>query len=121
MFFGGWLYPEVVSLGVAGAVATFNAPFKAVSDGLCKKDNCDCAAMGAHVEQATTAPAKRSFKAFWTGINFLRFNPSAKLIENTILRWRWAAPKSALSLSVAFWTTLRRRNPSDSREQIAHK
>jgi hypothetical protein len=71
MFFGGWLYPDAPSTGVAGAAAAFNEiAFSA--------DNFDCAVTGTEVAQATSAPITRQFKAFRTRISFLSFNPPAK-------------------------------------------
>jgi hypothetical protein len=56
MFFGGRSYPDAVSLGAAGVAIALDA------------DEFDCAAMGKDAMQATSVPAKRRFKAFWTGI-----------------------------------------------------
>ena len=64
MFFGGWSYPEAPSTGGAGAVSNFDG------------DAIDCAAVGADIAQATSAPAKRQFKAFWTRISPAHFNAS---------------------------------------------
>jgi hypothetical protein len=62
MFFGGWLYPDAESIGVAGEAAL-------------EKDAFDCAAVGRQVKQETSAPAKRKFMALRTDIDSLRFNP----------------------------------------------
>jgi hypothetical protein len=56
MFFGGRLYPDAASLGAAGVAVAFD------------EDELDCAAMGKDATQAKSAPAKRRFKAFWSGI-----------------------------------------------------
>jgi hypothetical protein len=61
MFFGGWLYPEVASTGLAGAGVTLD------------ENEVACPAMGTDVAQATSAPTKRQFKAFRPGISSLRF------------------------------------------------
>jgi hypothetical protein len=61
MFFGGWLYPDVPWIGAVDFAAAFG------------KDEVDCAAMGTDAAQASSAQAKRQFKAFWIGINCLRF------------------------------------------------
>jgi hypothetical protein len=81
MFFGGWLYPEGASAGIADTGAEFNAiGFSA--------DKFDCAATGTAVAQATSAPITRQFKAFRTGISFLSFNPLQKpTVNNTPCRW----------------------------------
>jgi len=62
MFFGGWLYPDGLSLEIADAKATFN------------EEGLDCAARDIEVAQVRTpsAPAKKQFKAFRTGIGSLR-------------------------------------------------
>jgi hypothetical protein len=72
MLFGGWLYPDAASNGLAAADAGFEEDKAA-----------DCAAMGTGVAQATSAPAKRQFKAFRTGIRFLRFSSQQKPIDET--------------------------------------
>lgn len=66
MFFGGWLYADARSTGFAGAEITFD------------RDEFDWAAMGADAAQAASAPAKRQFKAFRTGISLLRSTPEQK-------------------------------------------
>jgi hypothetical protein len=66
MYFGGWSYPEASLIGVAAAEVPLNG------------DEFDCAAMGTDITQAASAPAKRNFKAFWTGISSLNFNSSGK-------------------------------------------
>jgi hypothetical protein len=60
MFFGGWLYPDAVSAGVAGGEVTFD------------ENEADCARMGTDVAQTISAPAKRKFKGFRTGMSSLR-------------------------------------------------
>ena len=47
MFFGGWLYPDAPSIGVAAAEVTI------------ERDEFDCAVTGTPVEQATNVPTKR--------------------------------------------------------------
>lgn len=66
IFLGGWLYPDALSTGFAGAEVPFDG------------DEFDCAAMGADAVQATSAPAKRQFKALRTGISLLRFTSQVK-------------------------------------------
>jgi hypothetical protein len=61
MFFGGWLYPDGVSAGLAAGAAIF------------EEDAADWAAIGAGAAQARTAPTKRHLKVFRTGMNDLRF------------------------------------------------
>jgi hypothetical protein len=74
MFFGGWLYPDAVSLEAA---ATFN------------EDWFDCATMGTHFAQTTSAPTKRKCRAFRADISSLRFNSPAKTMGRTTLRAEW--------------------------------
>jgi hypothetical protein len=50
MFFGGWLYPDVPSTGIADTEVAFDRDDD--------EDEFDCAAMGTDVAQATSAPAK---------------------------------------------------------------
>jgi hypothetical protein len=56
MFFGGRSYPDAASLGAAGVAVAFD------------EDEFDCAATGKDAMQAKSAPTRRRFKAFWTGI-----------------------------------------------------
>jgi hypothetical protein len=74
MLFGGWLYPDAPSTGAAGAKAALN------------KDKVVCAAMGPDVAQATSAPAKKQFKMFRTGINCLHFHSQHEPTDKTILQ-----------------------------------
>jgi hypothetical protein len=60
IFFGGWLYPDVVSLAAAGAAAAIEEV----------DVNVDCAAVGTHAAPATSTAVSRSFNAFWIIINF---------------------------------------------------
>jgi hypothetical protein len=60
MFFGGWLYPDAVSLEAAGAVAAFEDVDADV----------DCAAVGTCAAPTTSTPVKKSPNAFWIVINF---------------------------------------------------
>jgi len=49
MFFGGWLYPDAPSIGVAAAEVTNERD----------EFEFDCAVTGTPVEQATNVPTKR--------------------------------------------------------------
>src|SRR5580704_646849 len=72
MSFGGWLYPEGPSIGVADAAVKFN------------KDACDCAARGRDTAQARSAPIKRQFKTFRTCITYLRFDSPAAVARDAL-------------------------------------
>src|ERR1700691_1240167 len=62
IFFGGWLYPDEVPTGLAVAEAAFD------------ENAVDCAAIGTDIALAKSAPDKRRFNAFRTGIRSLRFS-----------------------------------------------
>jgi hypothetical protein len=65
MFFGGWLYPDAASTGVAGTEDAFD------------RDAPGCAAIGTDIAQKTSAATKRQFRVFLTGIPSLPFNSLA--------------------------------------------
>jgi hypothetical protein len=60
MFFGGWLYPDALAIGVAGVEFTFD------------REEFGCAAVGRDAAQATRAPSKKQFRLFRIGICSLR-------------------------------------------------
>jgi hypothetical protein len=66
MFFGGRLYPDVLSMGLDAADVAF------------VKAGFACAERGIDAHHATNTPTRRQFKAFRTGITSLRFNSPAK-------------------------------------------
>jgi len=66
MFLGGLSYPDAPAIGVAGTELLFN------------RVEFVCAAIGTDVAQATSAPTKKQFKAFWSGTSSPRFISQAK-------------------------------------------
>jgi hypothetical protein len=73
MFFGGWLYPDAFSAGLAiTGVALNNKEF-------------DCALTGINVAEPTNAPARRTLNTFRNDITFLASISSKVRIDSTII------------------------------------